>query len=437
MALNNMNSPMFNSSSILTKRRSSLHLCPSLSPSPPPTKHRLTTSSDDEEICPVRQRRLFRGLANKQADIASEVCGAEALLDNLEPPVDTHRPSHIEGTPQLKSGIEGPSISLVDIETFPGELGPHPPICNMRGRSVSEILPGLSDSDLAMSLEGKQHDLIEYYLDYEPHRALEWRLAWQGQAKRRGKHWKIEKDYALRAAFTQTRGRFAKVPCTECDAGNGPWESCVVDDECPWNNKLSDGDCGNCRFTGSYDCNHRIDRILKDSRPRRAGETPDKPKTRVNKRSRQRKENTPAASSTRVSPAQDDKDSLIYAAERDIEVSSFVRQSKEKYDSSARNSPDPAVIVTRVHATEPDIQPHSASQQPEAKPLCKEDIDGKFLPFPVGEDKYNDLSFLKRAIVDQKRHLAAVQMRIRELEQEEMEKSMGNPWNRILKSLEE
>lgn len=81
--------------------------------------------------------------------------------------------------------------------------------------------------------------------------------------------------------------------------------------------------------------------------------------------------------------------------------------------------PDDDNNINTVPKAEAKVSPRAPSRH-----------DGKVIPFPLDPKSINDLPLLRQASRDLATHLAVVEKRIRQLEEEENKrKKAGNPWD--------
>lgn len=80
--------------------------------------------------------------------------------------------------------------------------------------------------------------------------------------------------------------------------------------------------------------------------------------------------------------------------------------------------PDDSDAPDTVPKAEKNVSPRAPSRH-----------DGKVIPFPLNPKTINDLPLLKQAARDLAAHLAVVEKRVRQLEEENKKKKAGNPWD--------
>ncbi|RDW79223.1 DUF3716 domain-containing protein [Aspergillus mulundensis] len=253
---------------------------------------------------------------------------------------------------------------------------------------------GIGSDDLPYAPDETTNSALLHYVELPVHRKLEWRLDDYGKPKRRD----LFCIKSLVAAFAQTRGDLAKVPCTACEEGKGPWKTCVAGSD------MRDGDliktCANCRFSGRPGC------TLKESEDNASvevSELPSTPPRDTQGYEPQSPSLTPQAASIRLDTS---ASPLLFPRASEIESGS----STDNTDST----------VIKIEAENPPVAPRRVPSR----------HDGKLIPFPLDPSMFNDLSLLKVASADLAAHFSLVERRVNQLEEEELKKKdIVNPWD--------
>ncbi|OJI99337.1 hypothetical protein ASPVEDRAFT_80948 [Aspergillus versicolor CBS 583.65] len=248
---------------------------------------------------------------------------------------------------------------------------------------ISEFV-GITLDDLPIAPLGTSNPIMMYYLDFPVKRKLDWSTDENGNPKRRN----LKDAGSLIAGFVQTRGELAETPCNWCSQGKGVWERCVIGSDVQDGKPMSEA-CANCRFSRRPDCTFRTS----------------------------------------------------YDREESLETDSVADYGAQAYQSPfltppSRNQRRAPFLDLRLQSRRvvelPDDNTLNTALETETKTSLRAPSrhDGKVIPFPLDPKSINDLPLLKQASRDLAAHLAVVDKRIRQLEEEEKKrKKAGNPWD--------
>ncbi|KAH8429462.1 DUF3716 domain-containing protein [Aspergillus melleus] len=294
-----------------------------------------------------------------------------------------------------------------------------------------QIVPGVGSDDLPI---GKLCNLISLskYKDMPVLRKLDWRkVAGTEYPKRR----KLTTERSLAAALTQTRGHeITDPPCSNCEKGLGPWETCVVITNKEDDSKLA-GTCANCQFSRRKDCSFRAIKIEDIEDPEYEWEKEDKDLNKI-----------PYAPSSTLEPGEA---SSAISELRDTSIESPLKPQNMEDDPELPTYLDPDIRPGNppekaLHSRSPvetqvldGLQIAVAQKDPGetsmttngSSPSTKSKLDGNLLPFPLGPEAFDSLSLLRQAERDTVIHLEAMRKRISELEMKENQQALYNPWD--------
>ncbi|KAL4883416.1 hypothetical protein BJY04DRAFT_216240 [Aspergillus karnatakaensis] len=273
-----------------------------------------------------------------------------------------------------------------------------------------EILPGISSDDLPLPPSGELRPEIEYWVGRPVLRKLDWQQDENGRPIRT-----LHSNMgAFHAAFVQTRGKLAEIPCTRCAEGKGQWKLCVVGEK---NDTPGDEVCANCRGINNWQCSHRSscsDTPPADNiPPHTTSESPHTP-VRTPPRQRASKHSPTCVQPSRASRSPNSKSAHMYG-QNYIAV-------RRRGSGHTKKSPVRAQSQRTPRSTK--VEPHRPAQT-----RIPSRHDGSLVPFPLAPDMFNNLNVLKEALNDQQRHMEIIQQRIRQLERDELEKTATNPWD--------
>ncbi|KAL4883417.1 hypothetical protein BJY04DRAFT_216241 [Aspergillus karnatakaensis] len=259
----------------------------------------------------------------------------------------------------------------------------------------TEVLPGLSSDDypIPRTVTAGANALAKYLQTLPTLRKLDWREDTTGRPQRKN----LDGHHTYPAALIQITGNVAETPCRRCSEEYGLWKTCVLPNLAGYKGdrlgrKPRAGTiCANCRSTGHWKCSLRSD-----------------PDTVITE------QNGPEPAETRgVQKRRRGRKRLLRGRNQIARrISATVN-----YSSNSRDEEEPTVEAIEkrppVAATS-----HRSSE--------------RVIPFPLSPGDYNNLPFLKQVLSEQQKHVDAVRRRIEQLEQQERERMMDNPWEILL-----
>ncbi|RDW79214.1 DUF3716 domain-containing protein [Aspergillus mulundensis] len=241
------------------------------------------------------------------------------------------------------------------------------------------------------------------------------------------------------SAYMQTRHPEATAPCIHCVSGNGPWKTCVVAE---LDSKTSMFRCVNCRysryggFCGLSAFNQVPDEVerllsmrnmansknwLADKRVTDVGQLPKTPGSP----SRPEPTPTPCAPPPEWVPPLFMSPARHYAQRPSLPSPSLPfrgARCAQPIENAERKRIGAPGLANTATAAAAQTKPTEACRAPSL-------ADGNVLPFPLGQDAIRNLPLLTRAQADLENHLAIIEERIRDLqEQERKERELALTW---------
>ncbi|KAL3467768.1 hypothetical protein BJX64DRAFT_283239 [Aspergillus heterothallicus] len=256
---------------------------------------------------------------------------------------------------------------------------------------------GVTAEDLPVDPPGRKHATLSAYAKQPVLRKLDWQTDEHGKPLR--EH--LKSTTSLGAAYIQTRGTVATLPCTRCSQAKGLWKTCVVELTMKISSKgpqSAHGVCGNCRFAQYWNCEHRVGRW--------PNPMPDPASDDSAPGSRALRQSTRALR-TRTAPKKDT-----------LEITQF---------ASTPNRPAP---LPRLDEHIPDSPLPTPDTPGRASPHSK----GEVIEFPLGSESLDDLPLLEQASRNLTQHLGKVNRRIQYLKEMERQKNIKS-WDQVVDTI--